>query len=86
MISITETKTITVRDANGNIVNEGDAIRLRIKTEDIVCRFVGLSGGYFVTQTIDRKHENKYRQGSIVECVRIEEINYITPIEQAIEE
>ena len=67
-IKITETKVIDVSDSDGRVLKQGQAIMLRIKNEDIVCRFKEVKNGYFVTETLDGEHENKYRQGSIEKC------------------
>ena len=73
-IKVTETKVIEVLDSNGKVLHKGYPIILRIKGEDIVCRFQEIANGYFVTETLDGKHENKYRQASIDGCVHISEI------------
>ena len=73
-IKVTETKTINVMDSNGNVLKALDPIMIRIKGEDIVCRYCGIANGYFVTQTLDRKIYNKYRMGSIESCKRIFEV------------
>lgn len=73
-LSITKKEIIEIQDANGYPIVQWTPILLRIKTEDIVCRFKGLEGGYFVTVTLDNMHENKYRLGSIEKCTRIEGI------------
>jgi len=74
-ISIIENKVVVIKDCNGREVTSGNTIILRIKKdrkkEDVVCRFKALEGGYFVTQTLDGEHENKYRKGSIDNCRRI---------------
>ena len=70
-IKVTETKVVEVLDSNGYAIKAGEMIMLRIKGEDIVCRFKEIGNGYFVTETMDGKHENKYRQGSIEKCVHI---------------
>ena len=59
-----------------------DAILLRVSRrtpEDIVCRYAGLSNGYFVTTTMDGQSENKYRQSSIETCYRIKEPEKMPP-------
>ena len=70
-IKVTETKVVEVRDSNDQVLQAGYPIMLRIKGEDIVCRFKEIGNGYFVTETLDGEHENKYRQGSIESCKRI---------------
>lgn len=69
--NITKTEVINITDDNGKEITHGTPIMLRIKNEDVVCRFVGIKSGYFVTETLDGAHENKYRTGSIESCVRI---------------
>lgn len=71
MIKVTETKVVEVMDSNGQAIREGDPILVRIKNQDIVCRFKAIANGYFVTETLDGEHENKYRQGSIQHCRHI---------------
>lgn len=73
-IKVTETKVIEVLDSNGQNLRKGYPIMLRIKGEDIVCRFQGIANGYFVTETLDGEYENKYRQASIENCVRISRV------------
>ena len=70
-LNITKTEVINITDDNGQKITKGTPIMLRIKNEDIVCRFVGIMSGYFVTETLDGEHANKYRTGSIENCVRI---------------
>lgn len=70
-LNITKTEVINITDDNGQPITKGIPIMLRIKNEDVVCRFVGIKSGYFVTETLDGAHENKYRTGSIENCVRI---------------
>lgn len=70
-LNITKTEVINITDDNGQPITKGIPIMLRIKNEDVVCRFVGIKSGYFVTETLDGAHENKYRTGSIEGCVRI---------------
>lgn len=71
MIEITETKVVEVKDSNGQAIRKGDPILVRIKNQDIVCRFKAIANGYFVTETLEGEHENKYRQGSIQHCRHI---------------
>lgn len=68
---ITKKEIIDIEDSNGQEIYKGTPIMLRIKNEDIVCRFVGINTGYFVTETLDGAHQNKYRLGSIEKCTRI---------------
>jgi hypothetical protein len=70
-IAIEETKVITVKDKNGTILCKGDPVLLRIRNQDIVCRYMGIENGYFSTETLEGDHKNQYRQGSIEDCVRI---------------
>lgn len=70
-LNITKKEVINITDENGQEIVPGIPIMLRIQNEDIVCRFVGIRSGYFVTETLDGAHENKYRTGSIESCVRI---------------
>lgn len=70
-IAVEETKVITVKDSKGQELRKGYPIMIRIKNQDIVCRFKAIENGYFVTETLDGQHENKYRQGSIDSCERI---------------
>lgn len=70
-IQIDRKEVITVRDDKGTILNNGDPIIIRVGTEDIVCRYVGIISGYFVTHTLEDGKENKYRQGSIASVERI---------------
>ena len=70
-LNITKKEVINITDDNGLEITTGTPIILRIQNADIVCRFVGIRSGYFVTETLDGAHENKYRTGSIENCVRI---------------
>lgn len=70
-LNITKMSVIDITDDNGQKIIKGSPIMLRIQNEDIVCRFVGIRSGYFVTETLDGAHENKYRTGSIENCVKI---------------
>lgn len=70
-VQIDRREVITVRDDNGTVLGNGDPIIIRVGTEDIVCRYVGIISGYFVTRTLEDGKENKYRQGSIVSVERI---------------
>ena len=80
-IAVEETKVITVKDSKGQELRKGYPIMIRIKNQDIVCRFKAIENGYFVTETLDGQHENKYRQGSIDSCERISGIReYPEPI------
>ena len=73
-IKVTETKIIDVVDSNGNVLKAGNPIMIRIKGQDIVCRYYGIANGYFVTQTLDGEIFNKYRMGSIESCKLIFEV------------
>jgi hypothetical protein len=70
-IAIEETKVITVKDKNGTILRKGDPVLLRIRNQDIVCRYMGIENGYFSTETLVGDQRNQYRQGSIEDCERI---------------
>lgn len=83
-LKVNEIVKVEVEASDGQVLKEGDAIMLRVSRrtpEDVVCRFAGLSNGYFVTTTMDRKHENKYRQASIETCYRIKKVERIQPQE-----
>ncbi len=86
-LKVNEIVRVTVEASDGQVLREGDAIMLRVSRrtpEDIVCRYAGLSNGYFVTTTLDGQTENKYRQSSIETCYRIKEPEKIPP--QVLEE
>ena len=86
-LKVNEIVKVEVEASDGQILKEGDAIMLRVSRrtpEDIVCRFAGLSNGYFVTTTLDGQHENKYRQASIETCYRIKDVEKVPP--QALKE
>lgn len=81
-LKVNEIVKVEVEASDGQVLKEGDAIMLRVSRrtpEDVVCRFAGLSNGYFVTTTLDGQHENKYRQASIETCYRIKEVEKIPP-------
>lgn len=83
-LKVNEIVKVEVEASDGQVLKEGDAIMLRVSRrtpEDVVCRFAGLSNGYFVTTTLDGQHENKYRQASIETCYRIKEVEKIPPQE-----
>jgi len=83
-LKVNEIVKVEVEASDGQILKEGDAIMLRVSRrtpEDVVCRFAGLSNGYFVTTTLDGQHENKYRQSSIEACCRIKGVERIQPQE-----
>lgn len=86
-LKVNEIVKVEVEASDGQVLKEGDAIMLRINRrtpEDIVCRYAGLSNGYFVTTTLDGQHENKYRQASIETCYRIKDVEKVPP--QALKE
>lgn len=86
-LKVNEIVRVEVEASDGQVLKEGDAIMLRINRrtpEDVVCRYAGLSNGYFVTTTLDGQHENKYRQASIETCYRIKDVEKIPP--QALKE
>lgn len=64
-IYVNEVTKIEVQDSNGRIMNPGDTIILRIDTEDILCIFEGIAGGYFITKTREDGIQNRYRVKSI---------------------
>ena len=64
-IFVNEVTTIEVEDSNGQKVHPGDLIVLRIDTEDILCTFEGIAGGYFITKTREDGIQNRYRVKSI---------------------
>lgn len=70
-VQIDRKEVITVKDDKGTVLCKGDPIIIRVGTEDIVCRYVGIISGYFVTHTLEDDAENKYRQSSIVSVERI---------------
>lgn len=45
-ISVHEVTQVRVSDSEGNAMNQGDTIVLRIDTEDILCVFKGIESGY----------------------------------------
>lgn len=86
-LKVNEIVKVEVEASDGQVLKEGDAIMLRVSRrtqEDVVCRFAGLSNGYFVTTTLDGQHENKYRQASIETCYRIKDVEKVPP--QALKE
>ena len=70
-IQVEKKEIITVTDDNGTQLTKGDPILIRCQDQDIVCRYMGMKNGYFVTETLDSTNENKYRTGSIESCRRI---------------
>lgn len=70
-VRIDRKEVITVKDDRGVVLLKGDPIIIRVGSEDIVCRYIGIISGYFATRTLDEELENKYRQGSIVSFERI---------------
>ena len=56
-ISVHEVTQVRVSDSEGNAMNQGDTIVLRIDTEDILCVFKGIESGYLI--------RNRYRVKSI---------------------
>ena len=86
-LKVNEIVKVEVEASDGQVLKEGDAIMLRVSRrtpEDVVCRFAGLSNGYFVTTTLDGQHENKYRQASIETCYHIKDVEKVPP--QALKE
>ena len=79
-LKVNEIVKVEVEASDGQVLKTGDAIMLRINrrtSEDIVCRYAGLSNGYFVTTTLDGQCENQYRQASIETCYRIKDVEKI---------
>lgn len=77
-LKINEITRVEIEASDGQLLEEGDTIMLRVNRrtqEDIACKFSRLSGGYFVTTTLDGQYENKYRQASIETCYHIKDIN-----------
>ena len=64
-ILVNEVTQIKVTDSEGNAMHPGDTIILRIDTQDILCEFVGIEGGYFITETCEDGIRNRYRVKSI---------------------
>lgn len=64
-ILVNEVTQIKVNDSEGNAMHPGDTIILRIDTQDILCEFVGIEGGYFITETCEDGIRNRYRVKSI---------------------
>ena len=80
-IRIDRNQIVTVTDDLENALRKGDPIMIRMQGHDVVCRFMGMKNGYFVTETLDGANENKYRAGSIEACKRISEIREWPAIE-----
>lgn len=80
-IRIERKEIVTVKDDLENALRKGDPIMIRMQGQDVVCRFMGMKNGYFVTETLDGVNENKYRAGSIEACKRISEIREWPAIE-----
>ena len=76
-VQVKEIVTVEVRTSDGQVLKKGDPILIRIKKEDIVCQYIGIENGYFVTQTLEDGIENKYRQGSIEVCYKIRPVERI---------
>lgn len=86
-VQVEKKEIITVKDDRGVVLTKGDPILLRIQDEDIVCRYVGILNGYFVTETLGDAKENKYRQSSIGSVVRIAGIkSYSDPEAECVRE
>lgn len=83
-VQIEKKEIITVKDDHGIVISKGDPILVRIQNKDIVCRFIGINHGYFVTETLADGIESKYRDASIESIVRISGIrSYPDPDEAA---
>ena len=85
-IRIERKEIVTVKDDLENALRKGDPIMIRMQDQDVVCRFMGMKNGYFVTETLDGANENKYRAGSIEACKRISGIREWPGIEEATKE
>ena len=59
-ISVHEVTQVRVSDSEGNAMNQGDTIVLRIDTEDILCVFKGIESGYFITETCAHRIKNRH--------------------------
>ena len=64
-ILVNEVTKIKVTDSEGKTMHPGDTIIIRIDTQDIICDFVGIEGGYFITKTHRDRIRNRYRVKSI---------------------
>lgn len=64
-ILVNEVTQIKVTDSEGKTMHPGDTIIIRIDTQDIICDFVGIEGGYFITKTHGDGIRNRYRVKSI---------------------
>ncbi len=74
-ISIETNTTVSVNSSLGTPINPGDKIIIRAGSEDIICKFVEVSKGYFKTTTLDGQQENKYRLSTITESSVVESIS-----------
>lgn len=70
-VQIEKKEIITVKDDLGIVISKGDPVLIRIQKKDIVCRFIGINHGYFVTETLSDGIESKYRDSSIESIKRI---------------
>lgn len=76
-ISIKEETIKTITDSDGYTIKPGTPLQIRTnRGEDLLCRFVAIEGGYFVTSTMDGAIQNKYRVASIESSKSIKEITY----------
>ena len=64
-IVVKEVTGSEVTESEGSAMHPGDTISLRIDTQDILCEFVGIEGGYFITKTREDGIRNRYRVKSI---------------------
>lgn len=80
-IRIERKEIVTVKDDLENALRKGDPIMIRMQGQDVVCRFMEMKNGYFVTETLGGANENKYRAGSIEACKRISGIREWPEIE-----
>lgn len=77
-INIEQKVVQNITDMNGWPLQDGDTVLIRLKkkekTEDILCTFHGLDGGYLVTKTTDGTIKNRYRLNSIDQCHAVKKI------------
>lgn len=78
-INIEEQKVVHITASDGTPISRGDMLLLRAGDEDVLCRFVEVNNGYFVTETIDKgacQKQNKYRLGTIKKSMVVEDIRF----------
>lgn len=72
-------KTINITSSDGVPIYRGTTIIIRAGEEDVICKFVEINNGYFVTETLDRTlptRQNKYRLGTIKKSTVVEDISF----------